>query len=284
MQIQNNIASINSSRNQKIVKGKLDKSLEKLSSGYRINCAGDDAAGLAISELMRSQIKGLDQAMRNVNDGVSMTNTGEGALTEIHAMLQRMKTLAVQSANGTYSSAARGNIESERLQLLDEIDRISQTTDFDGIPLFEEYPGTLPPGYVPPEKEGDITLQIGHSGEETLDVERYFMGSKELLLRTVDFSTVNNANKAVDTIENAIEAVADVRASFGATLNHLEHTNNNLGVTRENMTVAESQIRDTDMAEQITAYTTENIILQASNSMMVHANSLPDLVLQLLQA
>lgn len=284
MQIQNNIASINSSRNQKIVKGKLDKSLEKLSSGYRINCAGDDAAGLAISELMRSQIKGLDQAMRNVNDGVSMTNTGEGALTEIHAMLQRMKTLAVQSANGTYSSAARGNIESERLQLLDEIDRISQTTDFDDIPLFEEYPGNLPPGYVPPEKAGEINLQIGHSGEETLDVKRYFMGSKELLLRTVDFSTVNNANKAVDTIENAIEAVADVRASFGATLNHLEHTNNNLGVTRENMTVAESQIRDTDMAEQITAYTTENIILQASNSMMVHANSLPDLVLQLLQA
>lgn len=284
MQIQNNIASINSSRNQKIVKGKLDKSLEKLSSGYRINCAGDDAAGLAISELMRSQIKGLDQAMRNVNDGVSMTNTGEGALTEIHAMLQRMKTLAVQSANGTYSSAARGNIESERLQLLDEIDRISQTTDFDDIPLFEEYPGNLPPGYVPPEKAGEINLQIGHSGEETLDVERYFMGSKELLLRTVDFSTVNNANQAVDTIENAIEAVADVRASFGATLNHLEHTNNNLGVTRENMTVAESQIRDTDMAEQITAYTTENIILQASNSMMVHANSLPDLVLQLLQA
>lgn len=284
MQIQNNIASINSSRNQKIVKGKLDKSLEKLSSGYRINCAGDDAAGLAISELMRSQIKGLDQAMRNVNDGVSMTNTGEGALTEIHAMLQRMKTLAVQSANGTYSSAARGNIESERLQLLDEIDRISQTTDFDGIPLFEEYPGEPPIGYVPPEKEGDINLQIGHSGEETLNVARYFMGSKELLLHKMDFTTVNNANQAVDTIENAIEAVADVRASFGATLNHLEHTNNNLGVTRENMTVAESQIRDTDMAEQITAYTTENIILQASNSMMVHANSLPDLVLQLLQA
>ena len=137
MQIQNNIASVNSSRNQKIIKGKLDKSLEKLSSGFRINRAGDDAAGLAISELMRSQIRGLDQAMRNVNDGVSMTNTGEGALTEIHSMLQRMKTLAVQSANGTYSSVARENIESERLQLLDEIDRISQTTDFDGIPLFK---------------------------------------------------------------------------------------------------------------------------------------------------
>ena len=255
MQIQNNIASVNSSRNQKIIKGKLDKSLEKLSSGFRSNRAGDDAAGLAISELMRSQIRGLDQAMRNVNDGVSMTNTGEGALTEIHSMLQRMKTLAVQSANGTYSSVARENIESERLQLLDEIDRISQTTDFDGIPLFKEYPGNLPPGYVPPE----------------------------LLLKDMDFTTVDNANQAVDTIEDAIEAVADVRASFGASLNHLEHTSSNLGVTKENMTVAESRIRDTDMAEQITAYTTENIILQSSNSMMVHANSLPDLVIQLLQ-
>lgn len=284
MQIQNNIASVNSSRNQKIIKGKLDKSLEKLSSGFRINRAGDDAAGLAISELMRSQIRGLDQAMRNVNDGVSMTNTGEGALTEIHSMLQRMKTLAVQSANGTYSSVARENIESERLQLLDEIDRISQTTDFDGIPLFKEYPGdTVPAWFEPPEKEGDITLQIGHSEAETLDVERYYMGSKELLLKNMDFTTVNNANQAVDTIEDAIEAVADVRASFGASLNHLEHTNSNLGVTKENMTVAESRIRDTDMAEQITAYTTENIILQSSNSMMVHANSLPDLVIQLLQ-
>ena len=171
----------------------------------------------------------------------------------------------------------------ERLQLLDEIDRISQTTDFDGIPLFKEYPGNLPPGYVPPEKEGEITLQIGHSEAETLDVERYYMGSKELLLKDMDFTTVDNANQAVDTIEDAIEAVADVRASFGASLNHLEHTNSNLGVTKENMTVAESRIRDTDMAEQITAYTTENIILQSSNSMMVHANSLPDLVIQLLQ-
>ena len=284
MQIQNNIASVNSSRNQKIIKGKLDKSLEKLSSGFRINRAGDDAAGLAISELMRSQIRGLDQAMRNVNDGVSMTNTGEGALTEIHSMLQRMKTLAVQSANGTYSSTARENIESERLQLLDEIDRISQTTDFDGIPLFKEYPGdTVPAWFEPPEKEGDITLQIGHSQAETLDVKRYYMGSKELLLKDMDFTTVDNANQAVDTIEDAIEAISDVRASFGASLNHLEHTSSNLGVTKENMTVAESRIRDTDMAEQITAYTTENIILQSSNSMMVHANSLPDLVIQLLQ-
>ncbi|WP_320991360.1 flagellin [Hungatella sp.] len=284
MQIQNNMAAVNSSRNQRITKNKLNKTLEKLSSGYRINRAGDDAAGLAISELMRNQIRGLDQAMANVNDGVSMTNTGEGALQEIHSMLQRMKTLAVQAANGTYSSVARENIEAERLELLSEIDRVSQTTDFDDIPLFGEYPQeTVPPGFVPPEKQDDITLQIGHSDKETLDVERYFMGSTELLLDQISFSTVKDANKAVDTIEEAIEAVADVRASFGASLNHLEHTNNNLGVTKENVTTAESRIRDTDMADQITAYTADNILLQASNSVMAHANSLPDLVLQLLQ-
>lgn len=285
MQIQNNIAAVNSSRNQGITRGKLNKSLEKLSSGYRINRAGDDAAGLAISELMRNQIRGLDQAMANVNDGVSMTNTGEGALQEIHSMLQRMKTLAVQSANGTYSTVARDNIEAERLELLSEIDRVSQTTDFDGIPLFGEYPKpTLPPGFVPPEKQDDITLQIGYSSRETMDVERYFMGSRELLLDQIDFTSVERANEAVDKIDEAIEAVADVRASFGAALNHLEHTNNNLGVTKENVTTSESRIRDTDMAEQFTAYTADNIILQASNSTMAHANSLPDLVLQLLQA
>lgn len=283
MQIQNNIASINSSRNQKIVKKKMDRSLERLSSGYKLNRAGDDAAGLAISELMRNQITALDQALNNVNDGISMTNTGEGALSEVHSMLERMKTLAIQSANGTYSSVARDNIDAERLELMDEIDRISQTTNFDGIPLFAELPASRLPGYVPPEKDSDITLQIGYSQAETLDVKRYYMGSKELLLHETDFSSVDKANESADKIDNAIEAVADVRASFGASQNHLQHTTNNLGVTRENLIRAESRIRDTDMAEQITAFTSENIILQSSNSMMVHANSLPDIILKLIQ-
>lgn len=288
MQIQNNLASINASRNQKIIKGKLDKSLERLSSGYKINRAGDDAAGLAISELMRSQIRGLDQAMRNVNDGISMTNTGEGALTEVHSMLQRMQTLAIQAANGTYSTTARVNIDAERIQLLEEIDRVSQNTDFDDIPLFAEWPKDVavpaPPAYIPPELKDEITLQIGHSNEETLGVGRYFVGSRELRLDDLSFQSVNSSNIAVERIKEAIEAVSDIRASFGAVENHMHHTNSNLGVTRENITVAESRIRDTDMAEQITSYTTENIILQSSSSMMVHANSLPDLVLKLLQA
>ena len=166
MRIKNNISALNSSRNHGIVQEQLGKSLEKLSSGYRINRAGDDAAGLAISEEMRHQINGLDQAMRNVNDGIGMTRTGEGALAEVHSMLHRMKTLAIQAANGTYSSAARANIEEERLQLLDEIDRISANTDFNQIPLFDTEVPAEP--FEPPKKKDDITLQIGHTQKEEM--------------------------------------------------------------------------------------------------------------------
>lgn len=283
MRIRNNIASINSSRNQGITKSKMNKTLEKLSSGYKINRAGDDAAGLAISELMRSQIAGLDQAMRNNNDGISMTNTGEGALQEIHSMLHRMKTLAIEAANGTYDSVARTNIDMERQTLLEEIDRISQSTDFAGIPLFGEQEGTIPAGWTPPELRDNITLQIGHSSEEILDVGRYYMGSRELLLDKISFTSRESANAAVDVIDKAISAVTEVRSDFGAAYTHLVHTNNNLGVTKENMTAAESGIRDTNMAEYFTELATQNIVLQASNAMLSHANNLPDLALQLLR-
>lgn len=285
MQIQNNIAAINTARNQKIVRGKLGKSLEKLSSGYRINRAGDDAAGLAISELMRNQINGLDQAMRNNNDGISMTNVGEGALQEIHSMLQRMKTLAVQASNGTYDTIARGNIDTERQELLEELDRISQSTDFAGIPLFGQAAatGADPTTFTPPQLMDNIVLQIGHSSEETMDVGRYYVGSRELLLDGTDFTTPTAANASIRKIDDAIEAISDVRASFGASNIHLQHTNNNLGVTKENMTAAESGIRDTKMAEEVTAFTTQNIILQSSNAMLVHANQLPEMIVQILQ-
>lgn len=283
MQVRNNIASINSSRNQGITKSKLNKTLEKLSSGYRINRAGDDAAGLAISELMRSQIAGLDQAMRNNNDGISMTNTGEGALQEIHSMLHRMKTLAIEAANGTYDSVARANVDMERQALLGEIDRISQSTDFAGIPLFGEKEGDIPAGWIPPELRDQIRLQIGHASDEIIDVGRYYMGSRELLLDDTSFRTRESANAAVDVIDTAISAVTKVRSDFGAAYTHLVHTNSNLGVTKENMTAAESGIRDTNMADYFTELTTQNIVLQASNAMLSHANNLPDLTLQLLR-
>lgn len=282
MQIRNNIAAINSSRNHKIVQGQMDTSLEKLSSGYRINRAGDDAAGLAISEGMRQQIHGLDQAMNNVNDGIGMTRTGEGALAEVHSMLHRMKSLAIQSANGTYSTASRANIEEERQQLLKEIDRISGSTDFNNIPLFKT---KVPPGppFVPPVKEGDIVLQVGHSEAETMNVERYYIGSQPLNLDKTDFSDLTSANQSVDIIDSAIQAVTTVRASYGSSENHLEHTFSNLDVTKENMTAYESGIRDTNMAKEFTKFTSLNIVAQSAQSMQAHSNSLPQMVLKLLQ-
>ena len=281
MQIQNNLPSMNASRNQNSVTQKLKKSLEKMSSGYRIVRAGDDAAGLAISEGMRSQINGLNQAMRNINDGIGLTNVGDGALTEVHAMLHRLKTLAIEGANGTYTTEARASLDMERKELLAEIDRIGENASFAGIPLFAQE-NTIPAGWVPPEKKDDITLQIGYSSSETLDVGRYYIGSKELLLDKTDFTSVEKSNDSISYIEAAVEAVSDVRASFGANYSHLEHTHNNLSVTTENMTAAESQIRDTNMAEEFTDYTANNIMLQASNSMLVHANSLPEMVMKIL--
>ena len=285
MIIQTNMGGFNASRNKGITEGKMRKSLEKLSSGYRINRAGDDAAGLAISEWMRNQITALDQAMRNVNDGISMTSTGDGALMEVHSMLERLKTLAIQSANGTYTTLARENIDAERIQLMDEIDRIGQTSDFDEIPLFDS--SQEPPDgkslFEPPERKDEITLQIGASSAETLDVPRYYMSAKALNLHEITLTTLPMANEAVTKIDEAIEAVADIRADFGAAYNHMEHTHNNLSVTSENMTAAESQIRDTNMAEIFTEYTKDNIVYQSSSSMVAQANTIPELVLRLLQ-
>ena len=288
MQVQNNIASINAARNQGIETGKLKKSLEKLSSGFRIVRAGDDAAGLAISEGMRSRINSLNQAMRNIDDGIGLTNVGDGALTEVHSMLQRLKTLALKSANGTYDQSNRETLNMEKDQILEEIDRIGSTTKFGEISLFsraDANTNTDPQVWQPPELDDTIPLQIGGSAQagEVLDVERYYIGSKELQLDQTNFSTVEKGQKSVEYIENAIEAVSKVRASFGAAYMHLDHTHNNLSVTSENMQAAESQIRDTNMAEEITKYTSSNIALQSSNMMLTNANNLPQTILELLK-
>ena len=286
MQVQNNIASINAARNQGIETGKLKKSLEKLSSGFRIVRAGDDAAGLTISEGMRSRINSLNQAMKNIDDGIGLTNVGDGALTEVHSMLQRLKTLALKSANGTYDQSNRETLNMEKDQILEEIDRIGSTTKFGGISLFSRA-DAITPGWQPPELDdkNPIPLQIGGSAQdgEVLDVERYYIGSKELQLDQTNFSTVEKGQKSVEYIENAIEAVSKVRASFGAAYMHLDHTHNNLSVTSENMQAAESQIRDTNMAEEITKYTSSNIVLQSSNRILTNANNLPQTILELLK-
>ena len=286
MQVQNNIASINAARNQGIETGKLKKSLEKLSSGFRIVRAGDDAAGLTISEGMRSRINSLNQAMRNIDDGIGLTNVGDGALTEVHSMLQRLKTLALKSANGTYDQSNRETLNMEKDQILEEIDRIGSTTKFGEISLFSRADANANTQlWQPPELDDTIPLQIGGSAQagEVLDVERYYIGSRELQLDKTDFSDVKKGQESVGYIENAIEAVSKVRASFGAAYMHLDHTHNNLSVTSENMQAAESQIRDTNMAEEITKYTSSNIVLQSSNMMLTNANNLPQTILELLK-
>lgn len=362
MIIQHNIAAINSYRNLGINQSGLSKNLEKLSSGYKINRAGDDAAGLAISESMRSQINGLNQASKNAEDAIGLIQTAEGALTEVHSMLQRLTTLASQAANGTYNTVARGNLQSEVDELLAEIDRIANNTDFNGIkPLADIQNGNA----------GVMTFQIGPSRYETIKVTAQPMtvfgidaairgikltagnaalknglvsitnggktkidasmfmrktttaqftnsvaadkqidttgtyknqtgtigdilknaglsatkntGIASLVDMQLKGSVTNFANDAIDTINKAINEVSSFRAKLGAAQNRLEHTVNNLKVTSENITAAESRIRDTDMADEITAFTKNNILLQASQSMLAQSNSVPQGVLSLLQ-
>ena len=282
MRIKNNIAGINTSRNQGIVNTQMGKSLEKLSSGYRIVRAGDDAAGLAISEEMRSQIAGLNQAMRNVNDGIGMVNTGEGALQEVHSMLHRLETLAIESANGTYNSVARAAVDQEKEVILQEIDRICENTSFNGNVLFDPDVSKLPQ-IEPPQQKDNFQFQIGASGNEIMDVPRYYMGSKALLLDRMEFGTSVGANKAIDTLAQAVQAVTVVRSEFGAAQNHMDRTHNSLSVTTENLTAAESRIRDTNMPDEITKFTSQKIISQATMSMQSQANAIPQSVLTLLQ-
>ena len=274
MVIQHNIAAINSYRNLSTNQSALSKNLEKLSSGYRINRAGDDAAGLAISETMRSQINGLNQAVNNANDAIGLIQTAEGAMTETHSMLQRMKTLTTQAANGTYTETARNNIKAEIDALNKEITRIATTTEFNG-----EKP-------LNPAKKGqNLTFFIGASADKTnaMTVGQLTMTAAALSIDKIAVDTTTNAFKAMKSVDAAIEKVSTYRANLGAAQNRLEHTVNNLKVTSENITSAESRIRDTDMADEITAYTKNNILVQSSQAMLAQANQLPQGVLQLLQ-
>ena len=285
MVIQHNISAINSYRNYTMNSSSLSKNLEKLSSGYRINRAADDAAGLAISEQMRQKINGLDQATSNAKDAIGLIQTEEGALTEVHSMLQRMTTLATQAANGTYNSVAKDSIQKEVSELSDEIDRIATATDYNGIK---------------PLAEGDkaMTMQVGPTAGETLTINKFDAHMSSIFKDSTILSStghlsiwkgssepenVSVANTAIDDITKAINNVSGYRADLGAKQNRIEHTINNLQVTTENITAAESRIRDTDMAKEIAAYTKNNILSQAAQSMLSQANQQPQQVLQLLQ-
>ena len=278
MVIQHNIAAINSYRNLSTNQNALSKNLEKLSSGYKINRAGDDAAGLAISETMRSQINGLNQAVNNANDAIGLIQTAEGAMTETHSMLQRMKTLTTQAANGTYTKTARDNIQAEINALNKEIGRIATTTEFNGeTPLSPATAGT--------GKTANLTFFIGASAVKAnaMTVAQQAMTQTALKINTISVKTTTLAFKAMASVEAAIETVSSYRATLGAAQNRLEHTVNNLKVTSENITSAESRIRDTDMADEITAYTKNNILLQAAQSMLSQSNAMPQGVLSMLQ-
>ena len=269
MVIQHNIAANNAYRNLSSNASNGQKNLEKLSSGYRINRSADDAAGLAISEQMRSKINGLDQATANANDAIGLIQTAEGALTETHSMLQRMVTLATQSANGTYNTTARSAISAEVNALKEEIDRIATTTDYNGV--------------KPLAASSAIQVQVGPTAGETLDIAKAAMGASALSVQDIKVSTVSTANSAITKINAAIDKVSSHRANLGASQNRLEHTINNLKTTSENMTAAESRIRDTDMAKEMAAFTKNNILNQAAQSMLSQANQQPQGVLSLLR-
>ena len=402
MRIQHNIAALNSYRNLTGNNNAVSKNLEKLSSGYRINRAGDDAAGLAISEKMRAQITGLNTAQKNAQDGVSLVQTAEGALTEVHSMLNRMVELADQSANGTYDNPVdRANLQKEIASLKDEIDRIADSTNFNGINLLdgslststtstlnaptattkaavdlkftfaEQFKGNdinvklahkasgkdqitatvgadgtitlemdstvdhsasaikealakanidavtekedkakmnsllasatvtgagttglakgdgfaTATGTPTAPKGKSLTLQIGDTSKDfnQMAVSVGDMHGEALGIADIDISTQVGAQTAVDKIKSAINSVSSTRGDLGAIQNRLEHTINNLSVTAENMTAAESRIRDVDMANEMMAYTKNNILVQSSQAMLAQANQLPQGVLQLLQ-
>lgn len=301
MVIQHNIAAINSYRNLGTNQSALNKNLEKLSSGYKINRAGDNAAGLAISESMRSQINGLNQAAANANDAIGLIQTAEGALTEVHSMLQRMTTLATQAANGTYNSVARGNIQSEMNELMAEIDRVANNTDFNGIKPLESKNG-----YDAASRTGNshkMTFQIGPTAGETILVSGQSMTISGIFNATsatyasgmtgstvdknhilyVGTNTTTYANRAITAIKSAIDTVSSYRAKLGAAQNRLEHTISNLDTAAENTQTAESRIRDTDMAEEMVEYSKNNILAQAGQSMLAQANQSTQGVLSLLQ-
>jgi flagellin len=266
LRIQNNIAAFDAERNLSATSNRLQQSMARLSSGYRINTAADDAAGLAISEKLRAQIGGLAQANSNAQDGISLVQTAEGSLNEVHSMLQRVRDLAVQYKNGTLSSDDRTAIQSEVNQLGSEIERIGQAAAFNGISLLAANTA--------------ITFQIGANDGDEIVVSTISLGAA--VSSTVFTLNVGGATD-ISEIDGAINAVSTQRATFGAVQNRLEHTINNLSTYQENLTASESQIRDVDMASEMVEFTKDQILQQAGTSMLSQANQLPNSVLSLLR-
>ena len=275
MVVQHNLTAMNSNRQLGVTTSAQAKSAEKLSSGYRINRAADDAAGLSISEKMRSQIRGLNKASSNAQDGVSLVQTAEGALNETHSILQRMNELATQAANGTNTSVDRSAIRAELDQLTSEINRIQSTTQFNTMNLLD---GTFSGA------TNQMKLQVGALSGQSIDFSIANMCATKIgLKKTLSVSTFTKAGSYMKSVQDAIEVVSKQRSAMGAIQNRLEHTIANLDTTSENTQSAESRIRDTDMASEMVTYSKNNILAQAGQSMLAQANQSTQGVLSLLQ-
>ena len=280
MRINQNIAAYNSYRNLSATNSQLGKSLEKLSSGFRINRAADDAAGLAKSESLRAEISGSRQAVRNAQDGVSFVQTAEGALNEVHSILQRMRELAVDAANtATTDGVAQ---QAEVTELLSELTAIGTNSTFAGKTVFSNYASAT------------LTFHVGSGAGQTLDITSdlrvntsgangIFNDGSAINLASVSLSSAGGADSAIGVIDDAIGAVSTARSTLGATQNRLEHTVANLSVAVENLSASESRVRDTDMAEEMVSFTRHQIMVQAGTAMLAQANQVPSTVLSLLQ-
>ena len=263
LRINTNIEAFNAHRQLAATSDRASKSMERLSSGYRINRAADDAAGLAISEKLRGQIRGLSQAQRNAQDGVSLVQTAEGSLNEVHSMLQRVRELAVQYSNGTLSTSDKAAITAEAAQLQSEIERIGTTTNFNGIKLLDGSAST-------------VSFQVGANDNDQITVTTESLGGK---VGSIDVSQTS----AISAIDAAIQNVSTLRSTFGAVQNRLEHTLNNISTYQENLTASESRIRDVDMASEMVEFSKDQILQQAGTSMLAQANQAPQGVLSLLR-
>ncbi|MDY7103123.1 MAG: flagellin [Actinomycetota bacterium] len=264
LRINTNAMSLTAHRNLGINDRMLGKSLEKLSSGFRINRAGDDAAGLVKSESLRSEVRGLNQAVKNAEDGISFVQTAEGALNEVHSMLQRMSELAVSAANTATSDGTAEQAELAELRL--QIDQIGASTQFAGIVVFDANP---------------LTFHIGGNAGESIDITVGALTQADLGIDGVDLTA--NADTAITDIRTAIDALSTTRGTLGATQNRLEHTITNLQVASENLTASESRIRDADIAKEMVDFTRNQIMVQAGTSMLAQANAVPQSVLQLIR-
>ncbi|MFS0854175.1 flagellin [Microbacterium sp. 179-I 3D4 NHS] len=284
LQIATNVSALNSYRNLSANQNDVSKSLEKLSSGLRINRAADDAAGLAISEGLRSQVNGLNVAARNAQDGISVIQTAEGALTEVHSILQRVRDLAVQAGNDSNNADSRTAIKTEVTQLVDELERIADSSNFNGIQLLDGTAGA--------DGDGVLSFQVGADGSassqitvdlSSANIKTLATGLRTAIVTTDGFADPTVAATTITRIDTEIKAVSSARADLGAVQNRFESTINSLQVSAENLSAAKSRIADTDMAAEMVKYTAANILQQAGTAMLAQANQSGQGVLQLLR-